>query len=111
MVAFWVRIKLGSPVFFRQKRPGKGAQIFEMIKFRTMTDARDASGALLPDGERLTSLGRWLRSSSLDELPALEAIVICLPTPLDEHREPDLGAVLGAVAILALLRLVSGGRR
>ncbi len=71
VVAFWVRIKLGSPVFFRQKRPGKNAQIFEMIKFRTMTDARDAAGQLLPDAVRLTRFGKFMRSASLDELPEL----------------------------------------
>jgi lipopolysaccharide/colanic/teichoic acid biosynthesis glycosyltransferase len=71
VVAFWVRIKLGSPVFFRQKRPGKNAQIFEMIKFRTMTDARDAGGQLLPDAVRLTRFGKFMRSASLDELPEL----------------------------------------
>jgi len=71
VVAGLVRIKLGSPVFFRQKRPGLKAQIFEMIKFRTMTDARDASGALLPDAVRLTPFGKLLRSTSLDELPEL----------------------------------------
>ncbi len=71
VVALWVRIKLGSPVFFRQKRPGKNAQIFEMIKFRTMTDARDAGGQLLPDAVRLTRFGKFMRSASLDELPEL----------------------------------------
>ncbi len=71
VVALWVRIKLGSPVFFRQKRPGKNAQIFEMIKFRTMTDARDAAGQLLPDAVRLTRFGKFMRSASLDELPEL----------------------------------------
>jgi sugar transferase EpsL len=71
IVAFFVRFKLGSPVFFRQKRPGKDARIFEMIKFRTMTDARDISGKLLPDAQRLTPFGRWLRGASLDELPEL----------------------------------------
>jgi lipopolysaccharide/colanic/teichoic acid biosynthesis glycosyltransferase len=71
VVALWVRIKLGSPVFFRHKRPGKNAQIFEMIKFRTMTDARDAGGQLLPDAVRLTRFGKFMRSASLDELPEL----------------------------------------
>ena len=71
VVALWVRIKLGSPVFFRQKRPGKNAQIFEMIKFRTMTDARDPGGQLLPDAVRLTRFGKFMRSASLDELPEL----------------------------------------
>lgn len=71
IVAALVRLKLGAPVFFRQKRPGLNARIFEMIKFRTMTDARDESGKLLPDAERLTAFGKWLRSTSLDELPEL----------------------------------------
>ncbi len=66
-----VRAKLGSPVFFRQVRPGLGGRPFEMIKFRTMTDARAADGTLLPDAQRLTSFGRFLRATSLDELPEL----------------------------------------
>jgi lipopolysaccharide/colanic/teichoic acid biosynthesis glycosyltransferase len=70
-VALLVRIKLGSPVFFRQRRPGKDAQIFEMVKFRTMTDARDAAGQPLPDAVRLTPFGKRLRATSLDELPEL----------------------------------------
>ena len=71
VVALVVRVKLGGPVFFRQKRPGKGARIFEMIKFRSMTEARDAAGRLLPDADRLTPFGKWLRATSLDELPEL----------------------------------------
>lgn len=66
-----VRVKLGSPVFFRQERPGKDEKIFRLCKFRTMTDARDENGELLPDGERLTEFGNFLRRSSLDELPEL----------------------------------------
>lgn len=66
-----VRLKLGSPVFFRQARPGLGRKPFTLVKFRTMTDARDANGYLLPDAVRLTRFGRFLRSSSLDELPEL----------------------------------------
>lgn len=66
-----IRRKLGSPVFFRQVRPGLHGQPFEMVKFRTMTDARGPNGALLPDAERLTPFGRFLRSTSLDELPEL----------------------------------------
>ena len=66
-----VRAKLGAPAFFRQERPGKDGKPFRLIKFRTMTDARDSDGNLLPDNERLTSFGAWLRSTSLDELPEL----------------------------------------
>lgn len=66
-----VRRKIGAPAFFTQVRPGRGAVPFRMIKFRTMTDARDAHGALLPDDQRLTAFGRRLRASSLDELPEL----------------------------------------
>ena len=63
--------KLGSPVFFRQRRPGMNGKPFEMIKFRTMTDERGPDGELLPDAMRLTPFGRFLRASSLDELPEL----------------------------------------
>lgn len=66
-----IRKRMGSPVFFRQQRPGKYGQPFLMIKFRTMHDARDAAGNLLPDAERLTRFGQFLRSTSLDELPEL----------------------------------------
>ena len=66
-----IRRKLGSPVFFRQTRPGLHGQPFEMVKFRTMTDARGPDGALLPDADRLTPFGRFLRATSLDELPEL----------------------------------------
>jgi lipopolysaccharide/colanic/teichoic acid biosynthesis glycosyltransferase len=68
-VAMLVRLNLGRPVFFRQPRPGRHGRVFELIKFRTMTQARDAQGHLLPDAQRLTRFGRWLRSTSLDELP------------------------------------------
>lgn len=64
-----VRIRIGSPVFFHQDRPGKGEKIFRLYKFRSMTNARDAEGNLLPDKDRLTALGRTLRKTSLDELP------------------------------------------
>lgn len=66
-----VRIKLGTPVFFKQERPGKDGKIFTLYKFRTMTDKKDENGELLPDSERLTSFGKLLRSTSLDELPEL----------------------------------------
>ena len=69
IVAWQVKRKLGSPVFFRQTRPGLDGKPFEMIKFRTMRDAHDAKGKPLPDSERITPFGRFLRSSSLDELP------------------------------------------
>ena len=71
IVAILVRIKLGSPIFFRQSRVGLNGEIFEMVKFRTMKDAYDAEGNLLPDEERLTAFGIFLRKSSLDELPEL----------------------------------------
>ena len=71
VIALAVRVQLGSPVYFRQRRPGLHGRIFEMVKFRTMTDARDAQGQLLPDAVRLTPFGRFLRASSLDELPEL----------------------------------------
>lgn len=69
--AILVRVKLGSPILFRQVRPGLYGQPFNMMKFRTMTDERDTQGELLPDAQRLTSFGKFLRSSSLDELPEL----------------------------------------
>ena len=71
IVAVLVRTKLGSPVIFCQERPGKNEKIFKMYKFRSMTDARDEDGDLLPDEVRLTKLGRILRATSLDELPEL----------------------------------------
>ena len=71
ITAILVRIKLGSPVIFRQERPGKDEKIFAMYKFRTMTDDKDAVGNLLPDEIRLTKFGKILRSTSLDELPEL----------------------------------------
>lgn len=69
IVAVLVRVKLGSPVLFTQDRPGKDEKIFKLYKFRTMTDARDENGNLLPDDVRLTKFGKLLRSTSLDELP------------------------------------------
>jgi len=71
IVGILVRVKLGSPVIFKQKRPGLNEKIFTMYKFRTMTDEMDESGELLPDSVRLTKFGRMLRSTSLDELPEL----------------------------------------
>lgn len=71
VIAFLIRVKLGHPVIFKQKRPGKNEKIFEMYKFRSMTDEKDKNGNLLPDEKRLTSFGKKLRESSLDELPEL----------------------------------------
>ena len=71
IVAILVRMKLGSPIFFRQARVGLNGEIFEMIKIRTMKDAYDTNGEPLPDSERLTSFGQFLRKTSLDELPEL----------------------------------------
>jgi len=71
ITALLVRFKLGSPVLFKQVRPGVNEKSFTLFKFRTMSDARDADGALLPDSVRLTRLGRFLRATSLDELPEL----------------------------------------
>lgn len=71
IVAGVVVAALGRPILFRHTRPGRGGVPFELLKFRTMTDARNERGALLPDAERLTPLGRWLRATSLDELPGL----------------------------------------
>ena len=71
VVALLVRLKLGSPVIFRQQRPGLGGRPFMLLKFRTMTDARGADGGLLPDAQRITPFGLMLRRTSLDELPEL----------------------------------------
>ena len=71
VLSLLVRVRLGSPVLFRQQRPGLRGKPFDMLKFRTMTDARDARGELLPDADRLTPFGSWLRRTSLDELPEL----------------------------------------
>ena len=71
IVAILVKIKLGSPIFFKQERPGKDEKIFKLYKFRSMSDKKDENGKLLPDKERLTKFGKILRSTSLDELPEL----------------------------------------
>lgn len=112
-VAVLVRIKLGSPVIFCQERPGKDEKIFRMYKFRSMTDARDEDGELLPDEVRLTKLGRILRSTSLDELPELWNILkgdmsIVGPRPLavqylpyyteEEHHRHDVRPGLTGMA-------------
>jgi lipopolysaccharide/colanic/teichoic acid biosynthesis glycosyltransferase len=77
ILAAWlaVRLRLGSPTLFAQQRPGLGGVPFQMLKFRTMTDERDDEGNLLSDGQRLTPLGRFLRSSSIDELPGLWSVL------------------------------------
>ena len=75
IIAVLVRIKLGSPVIFKQERPGKNEKIFKMYKFRTMTNGTDSNGDLLPDEKRLTKFGKFLRSTSLDELPELINII------------------------------------
>ena len=100
IVAILVRVKLGKPVIFKQARPGKDEKIFNLYKFRTMTDERDADGNLLPDDVRLTKFGHWLRSTSLDELPEAWNILkgdmsVIGPRPLlvqyldryDEHQK------------------------
>jgi len=75
ITAILVRVKLGSPVLFRQPRPGRNEKVFNLYKFRTMTDERDADGNLLPDEVRLTGFGKKLRSTSIDELPELINII------------------------------------
>lgn len=84
IVVFWwlyiiieilVKIKLGSPVIFKQQRPGLNEKVFSLYKFRTMTDERDENGNLMPDEVRLTKFGKWLRSTSLDELPEVFNII------------------------------------
>lgn len=75
ILALLVRIRLGSPILFKQKRPGRDEIIFNMYKFRTMTDERDSDGNLLPDSDRLTTFGRFLRKTSLDELPEMFCIL------------------------------------
>ncbi len=93
VLAVLVRIKLGTPVIFQQKRPGLHEKIFTIYKFRTMTDKKDQNGQLLPDSERLTKFGKMLRSTSLDELPELFNILkgdmsIVGPRPLLEQYLP-----------------------
>lgn len=75
IICILVRVKLGSPVFFTQLRPGRNEKIFKIYKFRTMTNEKDAQGKLLPDGDRLTKFGRFLRTTSMDELPELYNIL------------------------------------
>jgi len=75
IVALLIRFKLGSPILFTQERPGQGGKIFKMMKFRSMLDAKDKHGNLLPDNERMTKFGAFLRSTSLDELPGLFNVI------------------------------------
>lgn len=87
VIALLVKAKVGSPVLFAQERPGLNGEIFKLYKFRTMTDERDENGKLLPDEQRLTSFGKILRSTSLDELPELASMLsghmaVCGPRPL-----------------------------
>jgi lipopolysaccharide/colanic/teichoic acid biosynthesis glycosyltransferase len=76
ILAAAIRIRIGPPVLFRQERPGRFGKPFNLVKFRTMTEKRGSDGALLPDAERITKLGHWLRESSLDELPELWNVVL-----------------------------------
>jgi lipopolysaccharide/colanic/teichoic acid biosynthesis glycosyltransferase len=98
VLAVIVRWRLGTPVFFRQQRPGRRQQPFTLIKFRTMTDGHDASGILLPDTQRLTRFGRFLRATSLDELPELVNVLkgdmsLVGPRPLLMQYLPYFSAV------------------
>jgi sugar transferase EpsL len=98
LLALLIRWRMGRPVVFRQVRIGLAERPFEFLKFRTMTDARDSTGGLLPDGERLTNLGRFLRSSSLDELPQFWNVLkgdmsLIGPRPLLPEYLPRYSAV------------------
>jgi sugar transferase EpsL len=93
IISLLVYVKLGRPIIFRQRRPGLNGKVFEMLKFRSMTSSRDESGALLPDSVRLTAFGKWLRSTSLDEVPGLWNVFrgdmsIVGPRPLLEDYLP-----------------------
>ena len=115
VTAVLIRIKLGSPVLFKQQRPGKDEKIFNMYKFRSMLDVRDENGKALPDEERLTPFGRTLRATSLDELPELINIIrgdmsIVGPRPLavaylpyysdaEKHRHDVLPGLTGLAQV------------
>lgn len=115
IVYILVRIKLGKPAIFKQQRPGKDEKIFTLYKFRTMTDKRDENGNLLPDSERLTKFGKFLRSTSIDELPELVNIIkgdmsIVGPRPLavvylpyynekEKHRHDVLPGLTGLAQV------------
>lgn len=113
IIAILVRVKLGKPVLFTQERPGKDEKIFKLYKFRTMTDARDENGELLPDEVRLTKFGKTLRATSLDELPEAFNLIngtlsVCGPRPLlvkylplyseEQHRRHEVRPGLSGYA-------------
>ena len=102
IIALLVRFKIGSPVLFRQVRPGLHGKPFTLYKFRTMTDERDENGNLLPDGERLTRLGRFLRKTSMDELPELFNVI---------KGERCLGLSSSSAAMHLALRCLGVGLR
>src|SRR5690625_1755547 len=93
LISLGIRLQIGSPVFFRQERPGLHGKTFHIIKFRTMTDTRDQKGNLLPDAERMTRFGNFLRKTSLDELPELWNVLkgemsLVGPRPLHTYYLP-----------------------
>lgn len=113
IVAILVRLKLGKPILFTQERPGKNEKIFKLYKFRTMTDERDEKGTLLPDDVRMTKFGKFLRSTSLDELPEAINLIngtlsVCGPRPLlvkylplyseEQHRRHEVRPGLSGYA-------------